>query len=94
MLQHLLKPILKHIPAHLNNTADLISRFQEVPIEDLKNKIPVSFDVVSLYTNINAHEAIYTTLEYARKSKIYLYGLELENLWDLLHLLLENNIFS
>ena len=65
LLQHVLKPILKQIPAHLSNTADLLERFKTTPADELRSKLPVSFDVISLYTNINGEEAIETTLECA-----------------------------
>ena len=55
---------------------------------------PVSFDVVSLYTNINTEEAVETVLEYTIKHHIELHGLETYNLFELLHLLLDNNIFT
>ena len=36
--------------------------------------IPISFDVISLYTNIDVEEAISTALQYTRKHDIHLYG--------------------
>ena len=35
-------------------------------------------------------EAIDTTLEYIKSSNLYLYGLEMQDIWELLHLLLDN----
>ena len=55
--------------------------------------VPVSFDVVSLYTNIDMEEAINTSLEYARGYKLCLHGPKMEDLWELLHLILDNNVF-
>ena len=55
---------------------------------------PVSFDVVSLYTNINTEEAVETVLEYAIKHHIELHGLETYDLFELLHLLIDNYIFT
>ena len=55
--------------------------------------IPISFDVVSLYTNVGTEEAIETTLQYVNKYNMYLYGLSASDLWELLHLLLDNNVF-
>ena len=60
----------------------------------LKGKIPISFDVVSLYTNINNDEAIETAIQYTNKYHLYTYGLEARDLYELLHLLLDNNIFT
>ena len=93
-LQYLLKPLLKSVPAHLNNTAELVSKIHAIDTEELKGQVPVSFDVVSLYTNVNTNEAIDTALEYCRRSRVYLYGLRLEDIWELLHLLLDNNVFE
>ena len=93
-LQFILKPLLKHVQAHISNTAELIKRFTESPRSTLKGMIPVSFDVVSLYTNVDVEEAIITTLEYITKYEPYLYGLTVEDINELLHLLLENNVFE
>ena len=50
--------------------------------------------MVSLYTNINVEEAVETSLEYALKHKLNLYGLRTDELFELLHLILDNNIFE
>ena len=94
MLQYILKPLLKTVPAHIRNTAELIQGLASIKKEDLKGMIPVSFDVVSLYTNIMTEEAIDTTLEYIKSSNLYLYGLEMQDICELLHLLLDNNVFE
>ena len=94
LLQLLLKPLLRHVSAHLNNTTDLLHRFTDTDKTQLKGKIPISFDVVSLYTNINNDEAIETALQYTNKYHLYTYELEARNLYELLHLLLDNNIFT
>ena len=94
LLQLLLKPLLRHVSAHLNNTTDLLLRFTYTDKTQLKGKIPISFDVVSLYTNINNDEAIETALQYTNKYHLYTYGLEASDLFELLHLLLDNNIFT
>ena len=94
LLQQILKPLLTCVAAHLTNTKDFIRRFETVDQRALSNQIPVSFDVVSLYTNINTEEAIETTLQYVIKHQLYLFGLQTSDLWELLHLLLDNNIFS
>ena len=58
---------VKNAAAHLKGTTDLISRFNAIDSNHLQGKIPLSFDVVSLYTNVNAKEAINTALEYTVK---------------------------
>ena len=93
-LQTLLKPLLKKVDAHISSTAKLIERFKECPQSKLKEMIPISFDVISLYTNIDVEEAISTALQYTRKHDIHLYGLTTGDLNELLHLILENNIFE
>ena len=55
---------------------------------------PVSFDVVSLYTNIYVEEAINTSLDYTHKYYLELHGLTMENLWELLRLILDYNVFQ
>ena len=57
-------------------------------------KVIFAFDVVSLYTNINTEEAINTALHYAVKHKLELHGLEPPHISQLLHLLLNNNVFE
>ena len=93
-LQFLLRPLLKQVRAHISSTAELINKFEECPRTALKGKIPISFDVVSLYTNIDVEEAISTTLQYIQKYDTYLYGLTSCDINNLLHLLLENNVFE
>ena len=93
-LQIILKPLLRQVKAHVGNTEELLNRFHNCPSSTLEGLIPVSFDVVSLYTNIDIEEAISTALQYSRKYNIHLYGLSCQDLNELLHLLLENNIFE
>ena len=73
--------------------ADLLTRFDSINHSELAGRTPVSFDVVSLYTNINVEEAINTSLDYALKFNLELHGLTMENLWELLRLILDNNVF-
>ena len=60
----------------------------------LAGMIPVSFDVVSLYTNVDTREAIRTALEYIIKYKMNCLGLNSGNIWVLLHTLLDKNVFA
>ena len=46
------------------------------------------------HTNINNDGAIETALQYTNKYHLYTYGLEARDLFELLHLLLDNNIFT
>ena len=92
-LNHILQPLLQHIPAHIQSTNELIQRFNTVDKNALQDKLPVSFDVVSLYTNIDITEAIDTALQYLIKFNINTKGLSMDELNRLLHLVLNNNIF-
>ena len=90
------KPLLKHVSAHLNRTAECIQRMEKIDAGQLTGMIPVSFDVVSLYTNVDTEEAITTTLEYIMKYKLNCFklGLKTGDIWVLLHTLLDNNVFA
>ena len=57
-------------------------------------KIPISFDVRSLYTNIDVDEAISTTLDYAQWYDLDCYSLTLADIRELLELTLKNNVFQ
>ena len=94
LLQFILKPLLRHVTAHLRSTADLVSHLESIDQQRLAGKIPVSFDVISLYTNVDTEEAIATALEYTLKYKLFTHGLQNSDLWELLHLVLDNNIFA
>ena len=52
--------------------------------------IPISLDVVSLYTNIDIGEAVSTTLQYIQSCDLHLYGLTPSDVNDLLLLVLDN----
>ena len=93
-LQCILRPLLAHVSAHITNTEQLIDRFNTPGREKLKDMIPISFEVVSLYTNINTEEAINTALHYTVKHKLELHGLETSHIAQLLHLLWDNNVFE
>ena len=94
LLQNVLKPLLKKVLAHITNTRELISKFHSSSPTFFQGKIPISFDVCSLYTNIDVQEAIETCLEYAQRHDLECYGLELSDIECLLHLLLDNNVFE
>ena len=93
-LQQILKPLLAHVQSHLSSTPNLIDRLGELDQDLLQGKIPISFDVVSLYTNIDTKEALHTVLDYVQSHKPRTYGLATHDLYELLDLLLSNNIFT
>ena len=67
---------------HLNNTSDLIAQFDSIESSQLEGKIPVSFDMVSLKTNVDMEEEIKTSLDFARGRKLCLHGLKIEDLFE------------
>ena len=93
-MQIILKLVLRQVKAHVANTEELLNRFHNCPSSALEEQIPVSFDVDSLYTNIDIEEPISTALQFSQKHNIHLYGLSCQDLNELLHLLLENNNFE
>ena len=63
LLNYILEPLLRYVKAHIDSTRSLIDRYQNLDPATLKGKVPVSFDVVSLYTNIDIREALDTSLQ-------------------------------
>ena len=61
---------------------------QLIDHQRLAGKIPVSFDVVSLYTDVDTEEAITVVLEYTLKYKVFTHRLQNSDLWELLRLVL------
>ena len=59
LLKFILKPVLRHVKAHVCNTPKLLEYFNKPSIAERKGKFPVSFDAVSLYTNIPVKETFY-----------------------------------
>ena len=49
---HLLKPLLKHIPSYVQDTTDFLHRIFSLNQDLPDNIILITFDVKSLYTNI------------------------------------------
>ena len=80
--------------AHVRNTPELLEHFNKPSIAELKGKIPVSFNVVSLYSNIPVKETVDTALQYINKYNIDLHNLETIPIFKLVSLLLENNVFQ
>ena len=72
----ILKPVLRHVKAHVRNTPELLEYFNKLSHAERKGKFPVSFDAVSLYTNIPVKETVDTPLQYINKCNIDLHNLE------------------
>lgn len=95
LIQKILTPLLFNVKAHLFNTYELIDELKRHDIINKDNYLlfPVSFDVISLYTNVPIDEAIQTALEYVRKYKPIVYGLKLNDIEEILCFVLKNNTF-
>ena len=94
LFKFILKSVIRHVKAHVGNTPELLEHFNKPSIAERKGKIPVSFDVMSLYTNIPVEETVETTLQYINNYNIDLHNLETVHIFKFLSLLLENNVFQ
>lgn len=94
LLHQILLPFLSEVPAHLENTCQLLTRLKAIPAEQLRGKIPISLDVVSLYTNVNTQEAISVTDTLLRtKYGQQVWGIPVDLIIDILTFILRNNCF-
>ena len=94
LLKSIIKPVLRHVKAHVGNTPEPLEHFNKPSIAERKGKIPVSFDFVSLYTNIPVKETVDTTLQYINKYNIDLHNREAIRILQFLSLLLKKNVFQ
>ena len=89
LLKSIIKPVLRHMKAHVGITPEPLEHFNKPSIAERKGKIPVSFDFVSLYTNIPVKETVDTTLQYINKYNIDLHNREAIHILQFLSLLLK-----
>ena len=95
LLDKALKPLLQYVPAHLENTNQLITRVEAMTIEEKENYIyPFSLDVVSLYTSIPQHEAIDVINNIMNDFSYSFHNLKPDDLTSLLKTVLTNNYFT
>ena len=77
LLSKALKPLLTSVPAHLENSYELIERIQDGDSNNNKTlPYPCSLDVVSLYTSIPIQEAIDNTVGRIKHSTFHLSRLD------------------
>ena len=95
LLCHFLKPLLDHVPSHLKNTHDFLTKLKSVPTEELKGKHFFTADVEALYTNINVETALDNIIDFASEHKkhLNLYGLTLTDIHELMKIALLNSYF-
>ena len=92
LLANALKPMLENVPAHLENSLELIKCIQAGDLTTNKTlPYPCSLDVVSLYTSIPVQEAITNATDRIQKPILHL---SKQDTTDLLTVTLNNMYFS
>jgi len=92
LLANALKPMLKDVPAHPENSLELIKCIQVGDFTTIKTSpYPCSLDVVSLYTSIPIQEAITNATDRIHTPILYLAK---QDIIDLLTVTLNNMYFS
>ena len=81
-------------PAIYSITTELLDAIKSLPLHERAGTIPISLDIVSMYTNIPIDDGIQTVLEYLQRYNSNLFGLSLLNIKSLLTFMLNNNIFT
>ena len=94
LLQQILKHFISEVPAHLESTQQLLSRLGALSPNQLTGKMPISLDVVSLYTNIDTQEAM-TIISQLLRRKFHhsVWGISIDVILDILSFILRNNSF-
>ena len=67
---HLLKPLLKHIPSYIQDTTDFLRRIFSLNQDLPDNIILITFDVKSLYTNIPNDQGIQACVDMLNENNI------------------------
>ncbi|EYC18882.1 hypothetical protein Y032_0026g1425 [Ancylostoma ceylanicum] len=94
-LTKILSPLLVYVDAHLRNTKQFRESLALCDFSNAPNLHYQSFDVVSLYTNVDSNLAVDAclTLLHEHEKEIRLYGLTLSEIRKLLTVVLKQNIF-
>ena len=94
LLTSLLTPLLKTVPAHLENSFQLITNIKYIKTNNISsNNYPCSFDIKSMYTSIpiqNAIENVKTKLENHNVCR----KITIQNIESLLTVILQNTYFE
>ena len=95
LLDKILKPLIQHIPSHLDNTAHLVSRLKQIPPGTVQShNYPCSLDVVSLYTSIPHEGAVEVVEDMMLEHNYTFHNFNAHDVCNLLLAVLENNFFS
>ena len=90
---HLLKPLLKHIPSYIQDTTDFLRRIFSLNQDLPDNIILITFDVKSLYTNIPNDQGIQACVDMLNENNIITPELK-QSVIDILSLILNKNSFT
>ncbi|VDO39588.1 unnamed protein product [Haemonchus placei] len=93
LLVRLLSPLLRYVGAHIVNVEEFISALHQCPVPT--GAFYASFDVVSLYTNVNNAGAVQAVLSLIEDNEddITMMGFSRSEVKDLIEAALECNIF-
>ena len=94
LLAQLLKPLLKTVPAHLENSKELLDAISSMSGETLKKfSYPFSLDVASLYTSVPTTEAIHIVKERLEREHKHLIPFDPEQIVEMLTVITQNTYF-
>ena len=62
-MQLIIRQLLQYASSHLFNTTELFNAIKSLPLHERAGTIPISLDIVSMYTNIRIDDGIQTVLE-------------------------------
>ena len=90
---HLLKPLLKHIPSYVQDTTDFLRRIFSLNQDLPDNIILITLDVKSLYTNIPNDQGIQACVDMLNENNIITPEIT-QSVIDILSLILNKNTFT
>ena len=92
LLTKIIAPVLEHVPSHLKNTGELLNALRNLNVDD-KFKFE-SFDIESLYTNIDQKLATEWLVKMVYDNNIKLYGLKINDINYLINVILKSSFFK
>ena len=95
LLDKALKPLLQHVPSHLENTSQLMARIEALPENKKTNYVyPFSLDVTSLYTSIPQQRGIEVIKNIIDETSHSFNNLNSDDITLLLSTVITNNYFT
>ncbi|XGW28958.1 hypothetical protein V3C99_008620 [Haemonchus contortus] len=94
-LQHILGPLLSHVPSHLKNVKEFLEQLRKCNFHGKPRLQYESFDVVALYTNVDTERAVEACIRLLRNhyQELQFFGLTVDNIEELLRNVVSVNIF-